>query len=86
MKTLELTTQKINELQSLPDLKRIDLKELTGALKDLKTSMENVGSTINVIGTQNNTQLNITQEQRDKYCILRVKQLLNQGKLSKDEL
>lgn len=69
MKTLELTTQKVKELQSLPDLRRIDLKELTGALKDLKTSMENVGNTINVIGTQNiQNNVRITAKDKEKWA------------------
>jgi hypothetical protein len=66
MKTLELTTRKIDELQALPDLKGIDIKALTGALKDLKTSMENVGNTINVIGQQN-IQNNYSQQDREEF-------------------
>ena len=69
MKTLELTNRKVNELQSLDNLKKIDLKELTSALKDLKTSMENVGNTINVIGQQNFTKIEFNPQLAEKEMI-----------------
>ena len=58
MNTVDLANRKVKELSEEPNLKRVDLRELTGAVKDLKSSIENVGSAVNFIAGDVNTQIN----------------------------
>jgi hypothetical protein len=66
MSLVALTNKKVKELSLSDNLFLTNLRELTGAIKDIKTSIENVGNTI-VMGDVNNTQVNITQTDREEF-------------------